>query len=71
MIRAIPSNASDNVYRTLLAQSVVHAAMSGFIGFLVGLVNWMTYLHSFQCKFLNLLCILCHRIFIHLILKVK
>ncbi|KAG6388011.1 hypothetical protein SASPL_153208 [Salvia splendens] len=27
MIRAIPSNASDNVYCTLLAQSAVHGAM--------------------------------------------
>ncbi|KAI5669173.1 hypothetical protein M9H77_19026 [Catharanthus roseus] len=39
MIRAIPSNASDNVYCTLLAQSAVHGAMSGFTGFTVGLVN--------------------------------
>lgn len=39
MIRAIPSNASDNVYCTLLAQSAVHGAMSGFTGFTSGLVN--------------------------------
>ncbi|XP_021847734.1 ATP-dependent 6-phosphofructokinase 6 [Spinacia oleracea] len=39
MIRAIPSNASDNVYCTLLAQSAVHGAMAGFTGFTVGLVN--------------------------------
>lgn len=39
MIRAIPSNASDNVYCTLLAQSTVHGAMSGFTGFTCGLVN--------------------------------
>ncbi|KAL8522142.1 hypothetical protein ACS0TY_012332 [Phlomoides rotata] len=39
MIRAIPSNASDNVYCTLLAQSAVHGAMAGFSGFTCGLVN--------------------------------
>ncbi|XP_061369597.1 ATP-dependent 6-phosphofructokinase 6-like isoform X1 [Gastrolobium bilobum] len=39
MIRAIPSNASDNVYCTLLAQSAVHGAMAGYTGFTIGLVN--------------------------------
>ncbi|PQQ00090.1 ATP-dependent 6-phosphofructokinase 4 chloroplastic isoform X2 [Prunus yedoensis var. nudiflora] len=39
MIRAIPSNASDNIYCTLLAQSAVHGAMAGFSGFTVGPVN--------------------------------
>ncbi|KAG6492999.1 ATP-dependent 6-phosphofructokinase 6-like [Zingiber officinale] len=39
MIRAIPSNASDNVYCTLLAHSVVHGAMAGYTGFTAGLVN--------------------------------
>ncbi|KAJ8751229.1 hypothetical protein K2173_016410 [Erythroxylum novogranatense] len=39
MIRAIPGNASDNVYCTLLAQSAVHGAMAGYTGFTVGLVN--------------------------------
>ena len=39
MVRAIPSNASDNVYCTLLAQSAVHGAMAGYTGFTVGLVN--------------------------------
>ncbi|XP_052171278.1 ATP-dependent 6-phosphofructokinase 6 [Diospyros lotus] len=39
MIRAIPSNASDNVYCTLLAQSAVHGAMAGYTGFTSGLVN--------------------------------
>ncbi|KAJ4733238.1 ATP-dependent 6-phosphofructokinase [Rhynchospora pubera] len=39
MIRAIPSNASDNVYCTLLAQCAVHGAMAGFTGYTVGLVN--------------------------------
>lgn len=39
MIRAIPSNASDNVCCTLLAQSAVHGVMAGYTGFTVGLVN--------------------------------
>lgn len=39
MIRAIPSNASDNVYCSLLAQSAVHGAMAGYTGFTVGPVN--------------------------------
>ncbi|KAH7565342.1 hypothetical protein JRO89_XS09G0190800 [Xanthoceras sorbifolium] len=32
MIRAIPSNASDNVYCTLLAHSAIHGAMAGYTG---------------------------------------
>lgn len=39
MIRAVPSNASDNIYCTLLAQSAVHGAMAGYSGFTVGPVN--------------------------------
>ncbi|XP_010275417.1 PREDICTED: ATP-dependent 6-phosphofructokinase 6 isoform X2 [Nelumbo nucifera] len=39
MIRAIPSNASDNIYCTLLAHSAVHGAMAGYTGFTVGPVN--------------------------------
>ncbi|VFQ82638.1 unnamed protein product [Cuscuta campestris] len=39
MVRAIPSNASDNVYCTLLAQSAIHGAMAGYTGFTVGPVN--------------------------------
>lgn len=39
MIRAVRSNASDNVYCTLLAQSAVHGAMAGYTGFTVGPVN--------------------------------
>lgn len=39
MIRAIPANASDNVYCTLLAQSAIHGAMAGYTGFTVGPVN--------------------------------
>ncbi|CAI8603967.1 unnamed protein product [Vicia faba] len=39
MIRAIPSNASDNIYCTLLAHGAVHGAMAGYSGFTVGPVN--------------------------------
>uniref|UniRef100_A0A1U7UMT4 ATP-dependent 6-phosphofructokinase 3 n=1 Tax=Nicotiana sylvestris TaxID=4096 RepID=A0A1U7UMT4_NICSY len=39
MIRAVPSNASDNVYCTILAQSCVHGAMAGYTGFTSGVVN--------------------------------
>ncbi|XP_065866333.1 ATP-dependent 6-phosphofructokinase 6-like [Euphorbia lathyris] len=39
MIRAIPSNASDNVYCTLLAHSAIHGAMAGYTGFTVAPVN--------------------------------
>ncbi|KAJ7559168.1 hypothetical protein O6H91_04G072800 [Diphasiastrum complanatum] len=39
MVRAIPSNAADNVYCTLLAHSAVHGAMAGYSGFTVGPVN--------------------------------
>eukprot|EP00850_Spirogloea_muscicola_P002880 SM000011S19058 [mRNA] locus=s11:611836:616654:+ [translate_table: standard] len=39
MIRAIPSNASDNVYCTLLGHSAIHGAMAGYTGFTVGPVN--------------------------------
>lgn len=39
MIRAIPSNASDNVYCTVLAQAAVHGAFAGLTGFTVGPVN--------------------------------
>ncbi|KAM3411895.1 hypothetical protein ACQJBY_003520 [Aegilops geniculata] len=38
MIRAIPSNAADNVYCTLLAHSAIHGAMAGY-SFTVGMVN--------------------------------
>lgn len=38
MVRAIPSNASDNVYCTLLAHSAIHGAMAGY-SFTVGMVN--------------------------------
>ncbi|XP_020519278.1 ATP-dependent 6-phosphofructokinase 4, chloroplastic isoform X3 [Amborella trichopoda] len=39
MIRAIPSNASDNIYCTLLAHGAVHGAMAGYTGFTIGPVN--------------------------------
>lgn len=39
MIRAVPSNASDNIYCTLLAHSAVHGAMAGYTGFTTGPVN--------------------------------
>ncbi|CAN6441387.1 unnamed protein product [Victoria cruziana] len=39
MIAAIPSNAADNVYCTLLAHSAIHGAMAGYTGFAVGPVN--------------------------------
>ncbi|GAB4837159.1 ATP-dependent 6-phosphofructokinase 3 [Ancistrocladus abbreviatus] len=49
MIRAVPSNASDNVYCTLLAQSAVHGAMAGYTGFTTGLVNGRhTYIPFYQ-----------------------
>lgn len=39
MLRATSSNASDNVYCTLLAHSAMHGAMAGYTGFVVGPVN--------------------------------
>nr|CAD1833967.1 unnamed protein product [Ananas comosus var. bracteatus] len=39
MIRAIPSNASDNVLCTLQAHCAIHGAMAGYTGFTVGLIN--------------------------------
>ncbi|XP_010688378.2 ATP-dependent 6-phosphofructokinase 6 [Beta vulgaris subsp. vulgaris] len=39
MIRAVPANASDNVYCTILAQSAIHGAMAGYTGYTVGPVN--------------------------------
>ncbi|CAA7397323.1 unnamed protein product [Spirodela intermedia] len=39
MVRAVPGNASDNVYCTLLAHSAIHGAMAGYTGFTVGPVN--------------------------------
>eukprot|EP00871_Galdieria_phlegrea_P001173 jgi/Galph1/2056/GphlegSOOS_G759.1 len=39
MVRAVPSNASDNIYCTLLAHSAVHGSFAGYTGFTVGPVN--------------------------------
>ncbi|KAK4765790.1 hypothetical protein SAY86_026880 [Trapa natans] len=39
MICAVRSNASDNVYCSLLAQNAVHGAMAGYTGFTVGPVH--------------------------------
>ncbi|KAG2586436.1 hypothetical protein PVAP13_5NG037200 [Panicum virgatum] len=39
MIRAVKSNASDNVYCTLLAHSALHGAMAGYTGFTVTPIN--------------------------------
>ncbi|KAF8033944.1 hypothetical protein BT93_C0279 [Corymbia citriodora subsp. variegata] len=39
MIRAVPGNASDNIFCTLLAHSAIHGAMAGYSGFTVGPVN--------------------------------
>ena len=39
IIRSVPANTSDCLYCKLLAQSAVHAGMSGYSGCTVGLVN--------------------------------
>ncbi|KAJ7526003.1 hypothetical protein O6H91_17G077200 [Diphasiastrum complanatum] len=39
MVRAIPSNATDTIYCTLLAHSTIHGAMAGYTGFVGGVVN--------------------------------
>jgi len=39
MIRAVPSNANDTVFCTVLAQYAVHAAMAGYTGITVGKVD--------------------------------
>eukprot|EP00899_Mesostigma_viride_P005604 jgi/Mesvir1/15044/Mv14697-RA.1 len=39
MIRAIPPNASDNIYCSLLAHSAIHGAFAGYTGFVAGPVN--------------------------------
>jgi 6-phosphofructokinase 1 len=38
-IRTVPANAADSLYCQQLAMDAVHAAMAGFTGFSVGLVN--------------------------------
>lgn len=39
MIRAVPANATDNLYCTLLAHSATHGVMAGYTGFVSGPVN--------------------------------
>ncbi|KAG6549285.1 hypothetical protein Mapa_009271 [Marchantia paleacea] len=39
MVRAVPSNAADTLFCTLLAQSAVHGAMAGYTSFVAGTVN--------------------------------
>lgn len=39
MIRAVPSNATDTAYCTLLAHSALHGVMAGYTGFVAGPVN--------------------------------
>ncbi|KAH7859104.1 hypothetical protein Vadar_031610 [Vaccinium darrowii] len=39
MIRAVPANASDNLFCTLLAHSAIHGMMAGYTGFVAGLIN--------------------------------
>lgn len=53
MIRAVPSIASDNVYCTLLAQSVVHGTMAGYTGFTSGLVNGRQTYIPFYVRMVN------------------
>ncbi|KAL5206118.1 hypothetical protein ABZP36_034327 [Zizania latifolia] len=39
MIRAVPANAEDNLYCTLLAHSAIHGVMAGYTGFVSGPIN--------------------------------
>ncbi|CAM9000664.1 unnamed protein product [Rhodiola kirilowii] len=39
MIRAVPANATDNLYCTLLAHSAIHGVMAGYTGFVCGPLN--------------------------------
>lgn len=39
MIRAVPANATDNLYCTLLAHSAIHGVMAGYTGFVTGPIN--------------------------------
>ncbi|XP_072981178.1 ATP-dependent 6-phosphofructokinase 2 [Typha angustifolia] len=39
MIRAVPANATDNLYCTLLAHSAIHGVMAGHTGFVSGPIN--------------------------------
>lgn len=55
MIRAVPSNASDNVSCTLLAHSAIHGAMAGYTGFTVGPVNGR---HAYIPFHVSLVCLI-------------
>ncbi|KAL6992925.1 phosphofructokinase beta-subunit [Sarracenia purpurea var. burkii] len=39
MIRAVPENATDNLYCTLLAHSAIHGVMAGYTGLVAGPIN--------------------------------
>ena len=39
MIRAVPANATDSLYCTLLAHSAIHGIMAGYTGFVCGPIN--------------------------------
>ncbi|KAL6992926.1 phosphofructokinase beta-subunit [Sarracenia purpurea var. burkii] len=39
MIRAVPANATDNLYCTLLAHSAIHGVMAGYTGLVAGPIN--------------------------------
>eukprot|EP00262_Sarcandra_glabra_P009661 TRINITY_DN24157_c0_g1_i1.p1 TRINITY_DN24157_c0_g1~~TRINITY_DN24157_c0_g1_i1.p1 ORF type:complete len:498 (+),score=37.07 TRINITY_DN24157_c0_g1_i1:91-1494(+) len=39
MIRAVPANATDNLYCTLVAHAAVHGVMAGYTGFVSGPIN--------------------------------
>ncbi|MBA0595297.1 ATP-dependent 6-phosphofructokinase 2 [Gossypium raimondii] len=39
MIRAVPANATDNLYCTLVAHSAIHGLMAGYSGFVTGPIN--------------------------------
>ncbi|CAL9088394.1 ATP-dependent 6-phosphofructokinase 2-like [Musa acuminata AAA Group] len=39
MIRAVPANATDNLYCTILAHSAIHGVMAGYTGFVAGPIN--------------------------------
>ncbi|KAJ9689924.1 hypothetical protein PVL29_012543 [Vitis rotundifolia] len=39
MVRAVPANATDNLYCTLLAHSAIHGIMAGYTGFVSGPIN--------------------------------
>lgn len=39
MVRAVPANATDNLYCTMVAHSAIHGAMAGYTGFVSGPIN--------------------------------